>query len=276
MIKYFFNTFALLMLSFSVCGASVNQYMAVDITDNGNLLFYNNPPAIQVDEEYYVGYITNSGYVEIVQFDKSGYIDKYLVHDYKSVINYDIGSQDDHAAPALLYDLNNNKITVATSYHGSDLFIYEFDVEIKKVSKLKEIKGKFTYPQLFMVGENVHLFVREQKTSDSGDLVFFTSSDFYNEKIDFLKTLAGDVIYNGSLVIEYPFVYTHYSSHSYKEGRLVGYKVVKYDLERKVMVSSCDLESHLDENYFSNRPTGLGISEGTLYLATAWFNRKRY
>lgn len=271
MYKVFISlVFAISLLS---CSNNVDSCETFTITENGNILFYNNPPALMISNEYYFAYITNRGFVKLAKLSQNGIVEEFGIHNYEDTINYNYGGQDDHAAPAILYDSKKNAIVIATSYHGTDLFLYTFSLEKKQIMWNKRISGRYTYPQLFYDQGRIFLFIREQKTGKSGDLVYFTSDDLYNRKLDILVSGEGYVIYNGGLVLDYPYVYTHYSKHSYEEGRLIGWEVVKYDLDSHNVIDKCDLGCFLDEAYFSNRPTGIGLYEGKVYLGTAWFNR---
>ncbi len=60
--------------------------------------------------------------------------------------------------------------------------------------------------------------------------------------------------------------------YSYSEKRLIGMNLIEYDLKLNKIVSSCDLEQFVDENYFSNRPTGLKAQGEHLFLATSFFS----
>ena len=252
--------------------------MAVD----GNFLFYNSPVVTSDGVNEYVVYLTSDGKVVIKKniiinlsnfFNKSA-TEEYVVHDYNSVINYNRGSADDHAAPSVIYDDVNDRIVIATAYHGSPLYIYQF--KEGKFKKIKKINGRYTYPRLFKSRGVVNLLARLQPEGiKGGDFVFRTSSDNFTSEETVVKSSDGHVVYASAPAILDDKVYFQYSMHSYAENRLIGWNVLRWNILTN-KINSCDLSSLLPAEYESNRPTGINVNLKNIIITTSFFDKKNH
>lgn len=113
------------------------------------LLYYNTPASVFFNGSIYIGYITNSGKVEVSMVAPAErHVTSIQVHDY--------GKPDDHAAPALW--ATDSGILVATSFHSSDLFLYR--IANGTAEQICHWPGKYTYPRFDEVDGSLRLYVR--------------------------------------------------------------------------------------------------------------------
>lgn len=246
-------------------------YREVLIADNGNFLFYNSPVAAKYKNGFVVGYLTNKGDVYLDYLVEGKAKKSLLVHSYGKVINSDIGLADDHAAPAVIYDSENDRVLVATSYHGAPLYIYEVYLESSLLKIVKEISGRYTYPRFLKNDGEIILTVRNQSRKKEGDFVYLTSSDHFLTENILIPSGRNSVIYAGIPDVSGNKIVFSYSTHSYEENRLLGLNLATYDLSKKKIIKNCDLSAFLDD-YFSNRPTGLRVKDGQTIFATSFFS----
>lgn len=239
------------------------------LSSDGNLLFYNAPSYAEFNGNKYFAYITKNGHV-LVQTTTGELI---LVHDYTNVIIKELGKADDHAAPSLIYDKINDRLILATAYHGTSMHLYELKRGSKKFNKLKEIPGAYTYPQLIIFSEEVLLLSRLQATKNSGDLVIRRAMDNFNSENIILQAKNGHVIYAGVPELTSSGILINYSIHSYKENRLIGWYTIKYDPLNAYVLSSCDFQAFLGTDYHSNRPTGIRQKDGQVMIGTSYFDK---
>jgi len=248
------------------------------ISNNGNFLFYNSP--VSIDKKNgggYVAFVTNDGKV-IVQFSERGSaVKEFVVHDYKSNIRKTSqgSNADDHAAPAIIYDKKKDRILLATSYHGTPLYVYEV-LGDNGTRLLAKLDGRYTYPRWFSFKQEVYLLTRKQPEGiKSGDLVLLKSKDLFASEEVLLRAEDGFVVYASSPAVYSKGIFLHYSMHSYEEKRLIGWDLLQYDLTADT-VNTCKLDHLLSPGYASNRPTGINFSNGKVVLGTASFNRMEY
>ncbi len=256
------------------------------ITNNGNLLFYNSPSAIQVKNNIYISYVTNNGKIIVKKYlkflNKTIFIQEYLVHDYTKSINHKIGNADDHSAPAIIYDDKNKRILLATAYHGTNLYLYEFDLKNNKWCAPKIFEGKYTYPRFMSWNHDIYILYRSQHAiTHSGDLVVRSSLDSFDKENTIVKAQNETVIYASSPFVFKDSFFITYSTHIYSENRLKGWKALQVNFSDLTNSREINLEKHLDKNYFANRPTAIAVNEKSIYVGTAiyfneWKEQKNY
>lgn len=164
----------------------------VVVSFNGNFLFYN-APVMQTEPGHgleYVGYVSRWGGVWVSTLDVRGerpsVLKRELVHDYHEDIDAERGYADDQAAPALILDVSGDRLLLATSYHGSDLFIYEKPLRSSAAFRLLDrIVGRYTYPRFFTIDDQIYLLARRQSEGVlDGDLVMRSARDgFVSETV---------------------------------------------------------------------------------------------
>lgn len=133
------------------------------IAEDAALLYYNSPAAVQTPFGIAVGYITSAGAVDVTLLgDQSKTI---TVHQYDRT--------DDHAAPALWW--NENRLFVATAFHGSELFLYAVDL-MGDARLVCRWPGRYTYPRFAQDAQGLKLLARNQREPRIGDLVSFSIS----------------------------------------------------------------------------------------------------
>ena len=250
------------------------------ITNDGNFLFYNSPVVAETKVHQFVSFVTSDGKIIAKKYKKKNssmdYIECYKVHDYDNVINNDNGSCDDHAAPAIIFDPQNGRLILATSYHGTNLFIYEYHEEDNAFSLLKVLHGKYTYPRLIEWHGNIYLFARRQPQGiKAGDLVIRSSANDFATEQTVIPSVDGEVVYASKPARGLNGIYLTYSVLHYKTMRLTRWKVIKYNPSTHQITEKHDLTHLLDQNYHSNRPTAIGYKDGQLLVETAFFADKQ-
>lgn len=254
---------------------SLKDYLKEGIVvKNGNFLFYNSPVYQSYEGNNFLSWVDQSGNVVVRTVNKYGRTNFEVVHNHKDDILTDRGQADDHSAPAIFIDKSKRYIYLATAYHGSNLFIYRKSLDYLNddFQLFRKIEGSYTYPRFLESAGLVVLLLRNQPPHKTGgDLVIFDhSDDFYNEKI-ILESNDGEVIYAGSpIATEHGFSIA-YSTHNYKEKRLIGFNLLDFDLEKSVIKNNCDLSYLLDKDSYSNRPTGIGYLNGKYLIGTAYY-----
>ncbi len=257
------------------------------VTKNGNLLFYNSPSAIVVNNYFYIAYISNNGEVHVKKYLKTGsmvsFIQDYTVHKYTAQINKKHGkTADDHSAPAIIYDDKNKRILLATAYHGTNLYLYEFDLKNNKWCAPKIFEGKYTYPRFMSWNHDIYILYRSQHAiTHSGDLVVRSSLDSFDKENTIVKAQNETVIYASSPFVFKDSFFITYSTHIYSENRLKGWKALQVNFSDLTNSREINLEKHLDKNYFANRPTAIAVNEKSIYVGTAiyfneWKEQKNY
>jgi len=247
------------------------------ITRNGNLLFYNSPSAIIVKNHLYIAYVSNNGEIHVKKYFKIGkivsFIQDYIIHNHSKRSNKNHGkSIDDHSAPAIVYDKKKDQILLATAYHGTNLHLYQFNIKHNKWHSLKTFKGKCTYPRFMSRNHNIYILYRLQYTNThSGDLVMRSSVDDFIKEDTIIKAQNETVIYASSPFIYKDSFFITYSTHSYSENRLKGWKILKVNFSDITIKKEIDLEKYLDKNYFSNRPTAIYTNEKFIFIGTALY-----
>lgn len=244
------------------------------LASDGNFLFYNNPVAQIIDaNSFAVSYLTSDGKIVLDLWEHNEKIKSYIIHDYKTRALDGSANADDHAAPAVFLDRKKNRILVATAYHGTEMYVYAFSLDRSTVEEISVWPGKYTYPRFFEAERGVLLLARKQSDKGlSGDLVMRDLETEAEEEKVVLQSEDGGVIYAGTPTIYKGNLWVSYSKYSYLEKRLIGLNLIEYDPKLNKIVSSCDLERLVDENYFSNRPTGLKGKGEHLFLATSFFS----
>jgi hypothetical protein len=250
------------------------------ITNDGNFLFYNSPLKADANQLKFIAFLNKEGGVIVEKFKKTNNgmerIDRYKVHDYHETTNRDIGQADDHAAPAIIHDTQNDRILLVTSYHGTDLFIYEYHEKYNDFSLFKVLQGRYTYPRLIEWHGNIYLFARLQPQGiKAGDLVVRASADDFATEQIVIPSVAGEVVYASRPAMCENGIYLTYSVLHYETMRLTGWKVIKYNPSTHQITEKRDLTDLLDKNYHSNRPTAIGYKDGQLLVGTAFFADKQ-
>jgi len=249
------------------------------VSFNGNFLFYNAPAAQRIPgtSTEYVSYVNRWGAVMvtelIVKNNRTRIITEEIVHEYTNSINYDRGYADDHAAPALLFDTSENRLLVATAYHGSDLFLYEKKLGLNESFRLvQHIPGRYTYPRFIEYRGKTYLFLRNQSPGKLlGHLVVRSSLDNFTAEQVVIPSDEGHVIYASVPALFHDGVMIQYSTHSYETEDLEGWNLAHYDPESGKVVRSADFSSFIPMTCVSNRPTGIAVSGGKVLMATACF-----
>lgn len=244
------------------------------VASDGNFLFYNNPVSVDFAERNYIAFVNSKGEVRVRARGRDGEVQNFLVHDYGPIINRSLGMSDDHAAPAIIVDKKGNRLLLATSYHGTDLYIYEFYEGLDNFRLIKEVLGRYTYPRFLEYGSDVYLMSRLQLGGLRGELVVRQASDKFSTEQTILSSLEGEVVYAGQVAKSDMGMVVSYSVHSYKEARLIGWKVVEYDFINGAVIKSCDLSNFLGSEYFTNRPTGIGYKSGSVLVASSYFDEE--
>ena len=249
------------------------------VSNNGNFLFYNSPVAVKMNGHTFIAFITSEGKVTVNELSIDKVINSFFVHDYSLNINKKIGFADDHAAPAIIYNNASKKLLLATSYHGTDLYLYEFTEKFNKVKHLKTINGKYTYPRFVQYKSETLLFVRKifrQSRKIFGDLVVFSSKDNFTKEKIVLSSYPNSVVYASRPFVKNNTVFLSYSMHEYQKGYLVGWKILEFDPSSGKALSKYDLSSFLEKDNYGNRPTSIAISNNKLLVGTAYFNKIEY
>lgn len=203
-------------------------------------------------------------------------IREYTVHDYHDMINHERGMADDHAAPAIIHDSQNDRLLLATSYHGTDMYVYEYHSGQDGFTLLTTMRGRYTYPRLIKWHGDVYLFARLQPRGiKAGHLVVRSSRDDFDSEEVVIPSVDGEVVYASRPALGADGIYFTYSTHHYATKRLHGWKVISYNPEDHRITEAYDLSSLLDEGYCSNRPTAIGHKDGRLLVGTAFFQTEQ-
>jgi len=248
------------------------QSQKLEISDDGNVLFYNSPVAARVADTIYFSYISRSGIVYVRYLEKGKFSPPQTVHDYSDRINRNAGLADDHAAPAIIYDAQEDRLILATSYHGSPMFLYEFRQGMQNFKLIRELPGRYTYPRLVEQAGKIFLISRFQQHT-GGHLVVLESADNFRDQTFILRADSGTGIYAGSVGVDHDGLLVSYSKNVHAERRLIGWYLLKYSPSEKRVIYTCDLSFLLGDNSYSNRPTGIGVGMGKIMAGSAYFDR---
>ncbi|MCK5678819.1 MAG: BNR-4 repeat-containing protein, partial [Flavobacteriaceae bacterium] len=249
------------------------------VSNNGNFLFYNSPVAVKINGHTFIAFVTREGKVTVNELSVDKVINSFFVHDYSLNINKKIGFADDHAAPAIINDTLSNKLLLATAYHGTDLFIYEYKDSLKKFYNIKTLKGNYTYPRLVKYKSEILLFVRKLLRDNNkifGNLVVLSSKDNFTKERLVLNAYPNSTVYASRPFVDNDAVFLSYSMHDYKKGYLIGWKVLKFDPHNGKTLSQYDLSKFLPDHNYGNRPTSIAVSNNKLLVGTAYFNKIEY
>lgn len=275
MIRFLLSSMVFLFLAAFLMGqwAALNlqYYKEVELVSDGNFLFYNNPASVAYEGGFFLAYLASRGHVKLDYWNKARLLKSELIHDYKLDINYDLGLADDHAAPAIIYDGAGRRLLIATSYHGTSMYVYEYFPELGTMRRVATWEGRYTYPQFVKSNGKVWLLARNQKTQNSGDFVYRDASDDFQSENTIMRSSPGFVVYAGTPKVKSDILYFAYSFLDYNKNAMRGLGLVGYDLVNKNIVSTCDFSRLLDEGYISNRPTGLGVRQNIVTLGTSFF-----
>ena len=129
------------------------------LSNNGSILYYNSPAAVDDGVAVFAGWTSGTGEVEIAKVLKGSVVSKQTIHRYET--------PDDHGAPALA--LLDNELLAALSHHSSDVFVYTVEKEEMASQLICIIPGRFTYPRFVKTNEALILFVRSE-FNDAGNL----------------------------------------------------------------------------------------------------------
>ncbi|WP_322629718.1 hypothetical protein [Halothiobacillus sp.] len=215
----------------------------------------------------------------VAEFDVNGGKAKgagrQLVHDHREVVDLDKGHADDHAAPAIIQDVTRDRLLLATSYHGSDLFLYEKPLGSAQPFKpLVQIAGRYTYPRFLLANGETFLLARRQSEGVlDGDLVMRSSRDGFASEQVVIPSREGHVIYASIPAIHESSMYIQYSTLSYESRRLEGWDLVEYDLDSGAIKKGVDLSGLMPRECAHNRPTGLAVDEDVITASTACFRQ---
>lgn len=208
------------------------------ITKDGNFLFYNAPVTTKDGEFEFVAFVSREGEVIVHEYKRKAhglqFIRKHVIHEYDDVINKEIGTCDDHAAPAIVFDSHKRRLLVATSYHDSSLYIYEQNMRDKRFEKIVSKEGHYTYPRLFQWGDYVYLLARNyDRAQKAGHLVLLSSKDNFKEENIIVPANENQVIYASRPAVSDEGFFVTYSTLIRKENRYKGWKVIQFSLSNK-------------------------------------------
>lgn len=250
------------------------------ISKDGNLLFYNAPVAAKFHDTIFTAFVNRRGGVLVRKFERQDarldLIREYAVHDYQDMINHERGMADDHAAPAIIHDAQNDRLILATSYHGTDMYIYEYHAEQDGFTLLTIMQGRYTYPRLIKWHGDVYLFARlQQQAIKASHLVVRSSRDDFESEEVVIPSVDGEVIYASRPALGNDGIYFTYSTHRYDTKRMHGWMVISYNPNKHQIIEEYDLSYLLDQGYYSNRPTDIGYKNGRLLVGTAFFQTEQ-
>ncbi len=281
-IRYIF-----LIMLFSCIGIANDSQSSFVISNNGNFLFYNSPVITKVNKYIFIAFVNNKGDVIVNKYVNNNFnhiIDSYTVHKYQDKIltlNKKLNKNlkaDDHSAPAIIYDNYSKKIFLATSYHGSDLFIYVYDKINNRFILYKHIKGNYTYPRFVNSGKELLLIVRDLKKNKKikfANLVYFSSKDKFNKENIIKKALPNSVIYASRPFVFENKIYITYAYYFYQNNDMQGWKVLEFDTVLNKVVKEIDLSKFLGKKYFYNRPTAIAVDKDKILVASAYFIKRQ-
>jgi len=239
------------------------------ISDNGNLLFYNGPVYVKNRQGQYVAYLDRTGGTWLHELESDR---KVLVHNYDEMTRPSNGLADDHAAPAIIA-MDEDDILFATAYHGSDLHLYR--IRDMKVVESKTLKGSYTYPMFFKHKDVVFLFVRDYSgEKNGGDFVVFRSSDNFSKNTVVIPSKNSEVIYAAVPFIDDDGILIGYAIHRYADNSMRDFHVASFgfDFQEKW---ACNL-THLVEGAFYNRPTAIAKKDSKILLGTSYFDEASF
>ncbi len=249
------------------------------IVENANILFYNSPIIAETGGYQYIAYLKNDGKVCVSKISRNlKPIESYVVHDYGQLIaqinrrRY-LGEADDHAAPALIYDAKLDTLLLATSYHGTDAYIYKFDKTENRFIQIKQLKGYFTYPRFITYNNNTLLFLREQvgKNRKTGNIIMYNSSDNFSQKELVKESEKDKIIYASRPFLNHNDVYFSYGYHNYQKKYIEGWYILVYNLENKSS-KVINISVHA-EGFIENRPTGIAVKDDTIRVGTSYLDQ---
>lgn len=261
---------ALLVVFFAVTNT---KHQDVFLSADGNTLFYNTPAAITYKEKPVVAYLSSDGKVKLAFLNSLSITHEIIVHDYKDILEKRGTLADDHAAPAVIYDNKTDKLIVATSYHGSDMHVFSVEPINGTVKLISKWSGRYTYPKLIKVRNEIVLFARKEGEELTGDLIHRNSGDGFNQEIVTLPSGKGKVVYPGQITARGDSVYFSYAIHNYSQSRMQGLWIANYNVDSGKLTSNCDLIQFVDEDYFSVRPTGIGINKDEITIGYSFFKK---
>jgi hypothetical protein len=210
-----------------------------------------------------------------VKGDRARLLERQRVHDFRDDVNTDRGAAaDDHAAPAIWVDEPRKRVLVATSYHGTDLFLYRRGLDSTgPFERLAGFEGRYTYPRWFEYAGEVYLLARRQTPGVlDGDLVIRSSTDGFATERVVMASGEGHVIYASAPAVSDEGLVVHFSTLSYETRNLEGWALLHYNPEEDRVLGHVDLSGWIPDGCVTNRPTGIGVSEaGLVTLATACF-----
>jgi hypothetical protein len=143
----------------------------------------------------------------------------------------------------------------------------------------RQIKGRYTYPRFLQINDEILLFSRLQSSKGvrNGHLVYRSSTDGFEAEKLAIKSKEGTLVYaSAPKSSQDNSVYIQYSTHSYKENRLIGWSLIKLNPSDGKIVETCDLTDILPKKYFSNRPTGISIKGSEFLIGTAYMTKKSW
>ncbi|WOD12603.1 hypothetical protein RPW65_07100 [Pseudomonas sp. NyZ704] len=246
------------------------------LTDNGNLLFYNSPIAASHQDDQYITYMTNQGVIVLATMKDLEVTQNTVIHSYSADINWETGKADDHAAPSLIHDKELDRLIIATSYHGTPMYVYEYDLKSKEINLIQTMVGRYTYPRLLKHKGEIYLLSRLQPEGVyAGHLVLRKAEDDFNQEAIIISSTDGEVVYAGTPAVTEEGFIIAYSMHSYAENRLIGFDLIEYSLKNDTISSKCDLSYLISEDSHSNRPTGLGYDGKSIMVATAYSEKEQ-
>lgn len=120
-----------------------------------------------------------------------------VIHSFSEVINKDIGTADDHAAPAVLLDEQSKELIIAVSYHGTPMYVYAHDISSNgdDTRLVKKVTARYTYPRLFEYRGAIHLLARLQPESiRAGHLVMRSAKDGFGSEQIVIDSEDGEVV----------------------------------------------------------------------------------
>lgn len=247
------------------------------IAENGNLLYYNSPMSVYYNNKIYIGYLENSGKIYVKRYNMDMKFEKtYLVHNYAVIThkNNTDKTSDDHAAPALIVD-ENNELILATAYHGTDLFLYKLKNDQFKL--FKQINGRFTYPNFIKHDNKTLLFVRHQNPWGKPyicDLVVLTSQNLFSSARDVITSNLEECVYASRPQIYKNNVYLSYSIHYYNKKYMDGWYIAELNLKTN-KVATLNISNLIGEN-IGNTPTAIARKDNNIVVATSYFDKNEY
>ncbi len=248
------------------------------ITSDGNFLFYNSPVSAVVGDKIFFAYASKDGRVFLHSVTLEGKpLQTHLVHKFRSDRTlprfYRSKPADDHQAPALIYDKQNKRLLIATSYHSSQMHIYQLRDNLQKVERLTSLDGNYTYPRFLQQHGVVYLLSRLISSQDNrGDLVISSSKDdFYSNKT-IIRAKPNQIIYAGTPTSTPIGLAISYSVLERPGAGFTGWHIAQFDLAAGKLSATCNLSHLVNVDSVSNRPTGMSYSGGKVQVGSASFD----